>query len=788
MIDKIQKVRDRGYIVAGMVRSLTGYFPVPKGDTDIRMVYDATACGLNAALWSPNFFLPTIDSVLRNADSSTWFGDIDLGEMFLNYFLDEAVRPWAGVDVRVVSKAKESERWERCLMGLRPSPYICTQTFGWGEALIWGDRRSSSNPLRWDRVVLNLPGSEDYDPKMSWVYKWDDVNSCLASFFGTYIDDVRNGGATEKACWAVARRVASRCNYLGQQDAARKRRPPSRTPGAWAGASCLSNDLGLFVTCTQKKWDKARGIVLGWQEECHRQSGGDDASWEFLVDRKRLERETGFLVHISRTFPAMFPYLKSLYHTLNSWRTGRCEEGWKWTNRQWKEAFEMDASLKGYEVEAHRRHHTAAHDLKAPDMVKSVRGFREDISALAALVDSTTPVHRLVRGSKSRSVKFGFGDASGAGFGSSWTGEGGEILFRSGVWGSEMDESSSNLRELRNLVETLELMGERGELKGVEMFLFTDNSTAESAFYKGSSSSKSLYDLVLRLRKLEMREQCKIHIFHVAGTRMIAQGSDGLSRGDLTEGVMTGGSMKSFVPTHLGALERSPIVKDWILEWAGASAEFLSPEGWFHRGHGLSDNDLEVIEGGEGGLPQVTERVLEFSSEGLNWPKLQTGQFIWTPPPAAAGAAVEELRKARHKDVRSSHVFVVPRLMQPLWRKQLYKAADLVIELPAGHKVWPSSMHEPLTLAFCFPYLPYRPWELRRSPLMLEVGRHLRTLFEDHQDAEGPVLRELWSLPSRLAGMSEGVARKVLHCEQGYPLSHRPTRKRRRSSVDQAEG
>ena len=81
---KLNVVSDRRYICSGFVKSLTGFFPVKKGiDGDIRVVYDASKCGLNDALWCPNFFLPTIDSVLRNATSDTWFGDIDLGEMFL---------------------------------------------------------------------------------------------------------------------------------------------------------------------------------------------------------------------------------------------------------------------------------------------------------------------------------------------------------------------------------------------------------------------------------------------------------------------------------------------------------------------------------------------------------------------------------------------------------------------------------------------------------------------------------------------------------------------------------
>ena len=54
MIDKLVKVRARGYIgklLNGPIKSLTHYFAVPKGDNDIRMVYDMTASGLNQALW-----------------------------------------------------------------------------------------------------------------------------------------------------------------------------------------------------------------------------------------------------------------------------------------------------------------------------------------------------------------------------------------------------------------------------------------------------------------------------------------------------------------------------------------------------------------------------------------------------------------------------------------------------------------------------------------------------------------------------------------------------------------
>ena len=491
----------RGYILPGQVNSLTGFFAVPKREDDIRIVYDATACGLNAALWAPNFALPTIDSVLQNADSRTWFSDIDLGEMFLIYFLDEDLREFAGVDVREIGGAKW-ERWERTLMGFRPSPYVCTQTFGWGEDAIRGDRKDRENPLRWDLVKMDLPGNKDYDPSMPWVYKWDELNERLVSHFSCYIDDIHGMGGNEEVCRRATQRVASWVNYLGQQDAPRKRRPPSRTPGAWAGAMCLSKEDGFYVTCTQKKWIKAKAIIAHWQEEvCENKSR--------LVNTAQMECDVGFLVHLSRTFPAIFPYLKGFYLSLNSWRKGRNDEGWKYSMAEWRAAMELDDDLPSYQVmrEAKKVHPGQSH-IDRPELVDVVPQLGMDLKAIGELLRGEEPVHRLVRGDKVRSDKFAFGDASGGGFGSSLEAKdtvGSDcngINYRFGTWDEGTSKESSNYRELRNLTETLELMASNGTLRGTELFLFTDNSTAESAFAKGLSVSRLLFELVLRLRKL----------------------------------------------------------------------------------------------------------------------------------------------------------------------------------------------------------------------------------------------------------------------------------------------
>ncbi len=71
--------------------------------------------------------------------------------------------------------------------------------------------------------------------------------------------------------------------------------------------------------------------------------------------------------------------------------------------------------------------------------------------------------------------------------------------------------------------------------------------TAKGCFFHGGSSSKLLHELVLRLRKTEMEYDVTLHVVHVAGSRMIAQGTDGLSWGIFLEGVMREEDMLSFV-------------------------------------------------------------------------------------------------------------------------------------------------------------------------------------------------------------------------------------------------
>jgi hypothetical protein len=110
--------------------------------------------------------------------------------------------------------------------------------------------------------------------------------------------------------------------------------------------------------------------------------------------------------------------------------------------------------------------------------------------------------------------------------------------------------------------------------------MFTDNYVTECAYFKGTSSSPIMLGLELRLRKLELHSGWKIHDIHIAGTRMISQGTDGLSGGDMLTGVMGGANMLTLINLSLTAVERQPELMEWVDSWWGTgNNSWLTPEG-----------------------------------------------------------------------------------------------------------------------------------------------------------------------------------------------------------------
>ena len=209
----------------------------------------------------------------------------------------------------------------------------------------------------------------------------------------------------------------------------------------------------------------------------------------------------------------------------------------------------------------------------------------------------------------------------------------------------------------------------------------------------------------------------------------------------------------SFVPLHLSALDRHPELLRWLEDLTSQSElEVLTPTDWFSRGQDHYGNLV--------------------NSDGLWVPKIRPGLLVWAPPPAAAETALEELRLARMKRHQSTHIFLCPRLLEPKWRSHLHKSADLVLEIPVGTSFWPSNMFEPLILAFYFPYLSHRPWELKGTPSLVELGRRLRPLWKTDQQSAGTILRKFWNKERAFPTMPPNLVFKMLHSFKELHILH----------------
>jgi hypothetical protein len=391
---------------------------------------------------------------------------------------------------------------------------------------------------------------EGYDPCKSWVSKIQADGKIACDLF-MFVNNERVTGPNKDLTWQASHALASKQSYLGIQDAARKAHPSSKTPRAWAGAIVhVLPELGVCVLTSAEKWAKMKGILEKWWD---RVSKGFDVK----LLHKELMSDRGFLIYVTRTYPAMIPYLKGFHLTIEMWRGGRNTKGWK---VQHDTSVVSNTSLDSLDVTKageHRRDLSMLEQVEDEDvagaahrmLIKTGHGhlyapgngfttpvprFQDDIAALIQLTDFELPPLRIVRPSQVVQVYYGFGDASGKQFGApisqnyncrarlaKATTSSMGVRFWIGLWTPEEEEESSNYKELRNLVDTVKEEAKAGWLRNCDFFLFTDNSTAESCFYWGTLKSRHLHGLVLKLCALEMAHGMTIHVIHVSGKRMI---------------------------------------------------------------------------------------------------------------------------------------------------------------------------------------------------------------------------------------------------------------------------
>ena len=106
---------------------------------------------------------------------------------------------------------------------------------------------------------------------------------------------------------------------------------------------------------------------------------------------------------------------------------------------------------------------------------------------------------------------------------------------------------TSNWKELRSILIALrkervkaDNAGVRTPLWRTRIYHLTDNLVSESILTKGTSSSPKLQQLLREIALEQQLQQCDLIPMHVAGKRLIYQGTDGLSRGQKNAGSLSG--------------------------------------------------------------------------------------------------------------------------------------------------------------------------------------------------------------------------------------------------------
>jgi hypothetical protein len=310
------------------------------------------------------------------------------------------------------------------------------------------DPNDEQNVYQWREVRLNLLGSPDYDPSLAWVSKVREDGQVAVDLF-IYMDDFCPTGPDAEECLRASRKAASICNYLGIQDAPRKRREVSRAPGPWAGSMVNTDDgeAGVRILVFRKKWANAKrllatlqGLVLALEQ----------------VDHKVLEIIRGFLVYVAHTYKTLTPFLMGLHMSIDGWRPGRDEEGWRLRQAEVEVSRDLDE-------EGDDEGLTPLREDLPPSQVKDVPRFLPDLKVMMELTAAEDPPLRRVRAKSKINILYCYGDASVSGFG--WCiyfGDG--VRYELGEWCARIQEATSNYRELRNLVNVMVRVAQEGIL------------------------------------------------------------------------------------------------------------------------------------------------------------------------------------------------------------------------------------------------------------------------------------------------------------------------------------
>ena len=134
----------------------------------------------------------------------------------------------------------------------------------------------------------------------------------------------------------------------------------------------------------------------------------------------------------------------------------------------------------------------------------------------------------------------------------------------------------------------------------------------------------------------------------------------------MTYGIASSGFILDFMPLNETAFESYLLIFTWIQTWIRVNnIGTLTPEGWFGEGCRLKGGNKNY---------------------NVIWmPYNYKGTFVCSPAPPVTDLVLTQLGGAVHKRPNNFPVFICTKLMMPVWKRLLFKMADLVVYgLPGG--------------------------------------------------------------------------------------------------------
>ena len=602
--------------------------PLPDGTAVIgRTLVDMRRSGVNEHLADLPVVYQRVDDLGCQLYPNAWLFETDFADMFYHFKVHASDRKYCGV----MRSDKEFRRFTRLPMGSRTSPHHCTRLTN-----AWESELHRTAPYGGSHKV-NLPGLPGYRPDLPNIVKLQADGTQAAENF-TYVDDVLGIAPDYTTALAALRRLVVHSGSFGFVMKYKKMRAPAQTDRSYNGFDIETRpEFGgpkLIVRAEAKDTALAHLRVL----QAERTPNSTTA-----VSRRFLAKAVGKLQSLCPAVPYGSTFLRRMYdgvHCLDLPAAKRPGTNYdvpvRLGSEQWKD---VDWWVRALENHSGQRLFTNA-----------------DVHTWVSYTDGS--------GHGTGGCNHEFSDRALP-----------RVEFFSGTWSKRVVSMTSNWKELRTILLSLrrerlraEAENRKSKLERCRIYHLTDNSTSEAIIAKGTSTSPRLQQLVREIAYEQLLQQCLLIPVHVAGKRLIAQGTDGLSRGQTAVGAMAGNTMaiQHYNPLHGGI----PCIRKPLLGFCrslyGQQAHLRHPDSW--RQDCIVGHDT-----------------------------------LWYPHPLLARRALQTFLKHRmQRPCTTAATFLLPRRLTTVWGRLLRHFNTRTIVAGEGEH-WPSDEFEPLIVARCPP-------------------------------------------------------------------------------------